>query len=34
VIAPKSGHFIPQDDPGLVVETIREVVETIRSASA
>jgi len=33
IMAPKSGHFIPQDDPDLVVETIREVVEEIRNIS-
>ncbi len=33
IMAPKSGHFIPQDDPDLVVETIREVVEAIRNIS-
>jgi len=32
IMAPKSGHYIPQDDPDLVVETIRQMVEEIRNA--
>jgi hypothetical protein len=30
VLASKSGHWVPYDEPELIVETIREVVETVR----
>jgi pimeloyl-ACP methyl ester carboxylesterase len=30
VVASKSGHWVPYDEPELVVEAIREVVETVR----
>jgi pimeloyl-ACP methyl ester carboxylesterase len=30
VFASKSGHWVPYDEPELIVETIREVVETVR----
>jgi pimeloyl-ACP methyl ester carboxylesterase len=30
VFASKSGHWVPYDEPELIVETIRDVVETVR----
>jgi len=30
-IAKKSGHNIPGDEPGLVIETIRRIVDTVRT---
>ena len=33
VMANKSGHYIQHDEPGLVVDAIREVVEQVRSDS-
>ena len=33
VVAKKSGHFIERDQPGLVVEAIRQVVEAAKSDS-
>jgi len=30
VFASKSGHWVPYDEPELIVEAIREVVETFR----
>jgi pimeloyl-ACP methyl ester carboxylesterase len=32
VVASKSGHWVPFDEPELVVDAIREVVETSRQA--
>jgi pimeloyl-ACP methyl ester carboxylesterase len=34
VFASKSGHWVPYDEPELIVETIREVVETVRRKDA
>jgi pimeloyl-ACP methyl ester carboxylesterase len=34
VFASKSGHWVPYDEPELIVETIREVVETVRRRHA
>jgi pimeloyl-ACP methyl ester carboxylesterase len=34
VVAEQSGHFIPGDQPELVIEAIREVVETVRDPSS
>jgi hypothetical protein len=34
VFASKSGHWVPYDEPELIVETIREVVEVIRRRQA
>jgi pimeloyl-ACP methyl ester carboxylesterase len=34
VCASKSGHWVPYDEPALIVETIREVVETVRRGYA
>jgi pimeloyl-ACP methyl ester carboxylesterase len=31
VKAPNSGHYIQRDEPGLVIEAIREVVEKVRN---
>ena len=31
-ISYKSGHIIPIDDPEIIVESVREVVEQVRSA--
>ena len=31
VLAAKSGHFIHQDQPGLVVDAIRQVVDEVNS---
>lgn len=31
LIAEKSGHMIPQDEPEIVVEAIRQIVETARN---
>ncbi|OGO43963.1 MAG: hypothetical protein A2W37_02210 [Chloroflexi bacterium RBG_16_63_12] len=33
VVAEKGGHGIPVDQPALVVDAIRQVVETVRRAS-
>ena len=30
IVAEKSGHFVMLDEPGLVIDAIREVVETAR----
>jgi pimeloyl-ACP methyl ester carboxylesterase len=32
VVASKSGHWVPFDEPALVVDAIRDVVETVRRA--
>jgi pimeloyl-ACP methyl ester carboxylesterase len=34
VFASKSGHWVPYDEPELIVETIREVVESARRRNA
>jgi pimeloyl-ACP methyl ester carboxylesterase len=34
IVATRSGHWIQFDEPGLVVETIREVVESVRRMQA
>lgn len=34
VFASKSGHWVPYDEPELIVEAIREVVETVRRRDA
>jgi pimeloyl-ACP methyl ester carboxylesterase len=33
VVAEESGHFIPGDQPGLVIEAIKQVVEAVRDPS-
>jgi hypothetical protein len=33
IVAHASGHWIPLDEPGTVVEAVREMVEQIRSRS-
>jgi pimeloyl-ACP methyl ester carboxylesterase len=33
IVAVKSGHFIQQDQPGLVVEAVREVLEATKPAA-
>jgi pimeloyl-ACP methyl ester carboxylesterase len=32
VVASKSGHWVPFDEPELVVDAIRDVVEAVRQA--
>jgi hypothetical protein len=34
ILSPASGHWIPLDDPAIVIETVREMVETARAASS
>jgi pimeloyl-ACP methyl ester carboxylesterase len=34
VLSPASGHWIPLDDPDIVIETVREMVEAARAASS
>jgi pimeloyl-ACP methyl ester carboxylesterase len=32
VMAPASGHWVPFDEPALVVQAIREVVDAVRTS--
>src|SRR5262249_10945865 len=34
IVAARAGHWIQFDDPGLVIETIRELVARIRTSDA
>ena len=34
IVAPHAGHFVQQDDPGLVASAVRQVLDWVRSARA